>query len=290
MTRATIVIISKDERSLAATLDGLRDHASGVERDVLVVDASQGRLDDVMATHPQVRWVTHTPPPGSRKSVTIPEQRNCGVRSAHGEIIVFVDAGCRPQPGWLDQLVAPLAEGSESVTAGSFRSVAPSPYDARAFTDGYIEEAPTLNMAFTRAAFDRVGGFDEAFSYCSDTDYCWRVADAGLRIRMVSSAQVLVDWGGARRQHRRAWHYGAGRARLYRKHPARRMSMARRDPIILAYPLFLLGLPLTLVVPAYPLLLLIPLWRNRDAHPWRTLADHLCYGAGALGHLARVAT
>jgi glycosyltransferase involved in cell wall biosynthesis len=290
MTTATIVIISKDERSLDGTLDDLRDHASQVSRDVLVVDASDGRLGDVMARHPEVRWIGYAPPARSRKAVTIPEQRNLGVRSATGDIVVFLDSGCRPQPGWLDALVEPLLDGSETVTVGSFRSVQPSPYDARTFDERHVEEAPTLNMAVTRSVFDEVGGFDESFSYCSDTDFCWRLSDLRHQVRMVASAQVLVDWGGSRRQNRRAWSYGAGRARLYRKHPNRLGSMLRRDPIIVVYPIFLLGLPLTLLVPFYPLLLLIPLWRSRRVHPVRTVLDHLCYGAGAIGQLLRIAT
>jgi len=54
-----------------------------------------------------------------------------------------------------------------------------------------------------------------------------------------------------------------------------------------AYPAFLLGLPLTLVFPLYPALLLIPAWRNRSNGAVRVLADHLMYGAGILAELLR---
>ena len=47
--------------------------------------------------------------------------------------------------------------------------------------------------------------------------------------------------------------YGKARVRLYRKHRSRRSQMFRNDPIMIVYPLFLLGLPLTLVFPFYPL-------------------------------------
>ena len=62
--------------------------------------------------------------------------------------------------------------------------------------------------------------------------------------------------------------------------------MLRDDPIVVVYPLFLLGLPLTLVFPLYPLLLLIPAWRNRDRGAVQVLVDHLWFGAGALAELA----
>ena len=51
------------------------------------------------------------------------------------------------------------------------------------------------------------------------------------------------------------------------------------------YPLFLLGLPLTLIFPFYPALLLIPAWRNRSDGPVRVVVEHLVYGIGVLAQL-----
>ena len=55
--------------------------------------------------------------------------------------------------------------------------------------------------------------------------------------------------------------------------------------MVVVYPAFLLGLPLTLVFPCYPALLLIPAWRNRADGAVRVLVDHLCYGVGILAEL-----
>ncbi len=102
-------------------------------------------------------------------------------------------------------------------------------------------------------------------------------------------AVVVHDWGDQRRQTRRAVAYGKARAHLYRKHPDRIARMLRKDPIVAAYPLFLLGLPLTLKWRAYPLLLAIPLWRNRGKQPVRVVVDHLWFGVGVLRELGSVA-
>jgi hypothetical protein len=59
----------------------------------------------------------------------------------------------------------------------------------------------------------------------------------------------------------------------------------RDDPIAVVYPLFLLGLPLALIFPPYPLLLLVPAWRNRSHGIVRVLTDHLWFGAGVLAEL-----
>ncbi|MDX6254554.1 MAG: hypothetical protein QOJ11_888 [Frankiales bacterium] len=287
MTFVSIVVISKNERALAGTLDALAGMTDEVEHEVIVVDASRKRLDDIRAARPWVRWIDFEPVPGKR--VTIPEQRNRGVAEARGDIIVYTDAGCYPRDGWLSRLVGPIVAGRESATCGMTGSASGRHiYDTWGVEGEYLEECATINLAFTREAFQKVGGFDETFDYCSDTDFTWRLNDAGVRIRLVPEARVDHDWGGTARQVKRAWYYGAGRAKLYATHrtAARWKSMPQRDPILVAYPLFLLGLPLTLKFKAYPLLVAVPLLRNRSSQPARTLMDHLCYGAGALGFVA----
>ncbi len=286
----SIVIISKDEETLDDTLTDVARQAKDAdqESEIIVVDASSGRLDHIGQWHAaHVRWIEFEQPAGV--TVSIPRQRNVGVRAARGDVIVFTDAGCRPEPGWLSRLLAPLAEG-EDVTAGWTLTAGGEPglyrYPEPTSPEPvYLPECPTINLAFRRAAYDAVGGFDESFAYGSDVDFTWRLVDAGFRIRSVPEALVRHDWGTWRRQLRRSYAYGRARARLYRKHRPRRKDLLRREPIVVVYPLFLLGLPLTAIFPLYPLLLLIPAWRNRSQGAFRVVADHLVYGAGVLAEL-----
>lgn len=287
----SIVIISKDEPELAETLRGVAKQADAFREDceIVVVDASRGRLSEIRERHPEVRWIDYSPPPDVR--VSIPHQRNVGVSAAAGELIVFTDAGCRPQAGWLERLVAPILDSGEQVVAG----IAPGPegksglYDtAMAANAGseYLDDCATINMAFTRAAFDAVGGFDEGFEYGSDTDFSWRLVARGYRIRNAPDSVVEHDWENGGRQLRRAFFYGRARVRLYRRHRARRRDMWRTDPVTLVYPAFLVGLPLTARFPLYPGLLAIPAWRNRSNGAGRVLANHLVFGAGVISELA----
>lgn len=288
----SVVVISKDEPALDGTLTAVRAQAPDLTEpwEILVVDASDGRLDHIGRAHePDVRWIRFERPPGA--GVTIPHQRNAGVRAATGDVIVFTDSGCHPSPGWLARLVAPIRAG-EDVTAGPALATAGEfePYTGagarRTPAGGYLNECPTINLAFRRTAFDAVGGFDETFAYGSDIDFSWRLRDAGYRILAVPDAVVRHEWGTWRRQLRRAYAYGKARARLYRKHRSRRRRVLRDDPMVVVYPVFLIGLPLTLVFPLYPALLLIPAWRNRSLGAGKVLADHLAYGAGVLAELA----
>jgi len=285
----SVVIISKDELSVSGTLTDVAGQLASSTEDgeIVVVDASNGRLDHIRRSHEEtVRWVDFQPPDGVR--VSIPHQRNTGIREAKGDIIVFTDAGCRPGPGWLERLVAPL-QGGENVTAGvSAEMSGQILYELPPEQGGentYLREAPTLNLAFRREVFDAVGGFDESFAYGSDVDFTWRVNDMGYRIRCVPDAIIQHDYGTPQRQRRRSYAYGKARARLYLKHKARRKHVLRDDPIAVVYPLFLLGLPVTLIFPPYLLLLLIPAWRNRSLGMARVIVDHLWFGAGVLAEL-----
>jgi GT2 family glycosyltransferase len=116
-------------------------------------------------------------------------------------------------------------------------------------------------------------------------DFSWRLTDAGYRIRGVPDAVVRHDWGGWRRQLRRSYVYGKARTRLYRKHRDRLRHVLRDNPMVVAYPLFLLGLPLTFFFPVYPALLLIPAWRNRRDGAARVVVDHVVYAVGILVEL-----
>lgn len=295
----SIVIISKDETGLDDTLAAVtaQARASDESAEIVVVDASGGRLDHIRLRHQaEVSWIQFDQPPAV--AISIPHQRNVGVRASRGEIVVFIDATCQPEQEWLARLVAPLRQ-DEHVASGlvlslpgrAGRSVIDRGMEQQQLKDlasPYMKECGAATLAFRREVFASVGGFDEGFTYGSDTDFSWRAVDAGYRIRGVPGSVVRHDWGTRRRQLRRSYVYGKARVRLYRKHPRRLKYLLRNDFVSVAYPAFLLGLPLTLIFPLYPALLLIPAWRNRCdgalGIPIR-LAFGLSFGAGVLAEL-----
>jgi GT2 family glycosyltransferase len=261
--------------------------------EVLVVDASQGSLDDIRLSCDWAKWIDFKQPRGVH--TTIAHQRNLGVRCAEGDIIVFTDSGCLPQEGWLERLLGPILNENEYVTCGPALAVGESVYsNSHPVNDErpeYVPKATTINLAFRREIFDAVGGFDESFGAAEDLDFTWRITDVGYRLRWVSNAVVTHDWGTPRRQLRRAFFYGKGWCRLLRKHPHRIAEVTRENSVPVLYALFILGLPLTLRWRRYPLLLLWPIWRLRRSNLlWLVLLDHLFMGAGVVYELIRPGT
>jgi len=279
LATVSVVVLSKDEPQLARTLELLEPQCATIGAECIIVDASTGRMEDVHRAHPWVTWVDFVGPLGVK--VTIPHQRNAGVRRSTGRVVAFCDAGGSPEVGWLASLIEPIVAGRAEATCGPILPEVPGLMDpANDLLDGApIEIAITANMAFLRSAFDDVGGFDERYRYGSDTDFGFRLLDGGFRMICAANARMKMDWGDTDRSIKRARYYGKGNVLLFLTHPRRAKTVLRIWPDTIAYPLWLLGmlvlLPVALVSVWLPLgwllLLCIPIARNRHAPNLRSL-------------------
>ncbi|MGB8994454.1 MAG: glycosyltransferase, partial [Pseudonocardiaceae bacterium] len=116
--------------------------------------------------------------------------RNVGWRCAETEWVAFLDDDVLPGPGWAAQLAQDLDDLGPDVGASQGRIEVPLPRDRRPtdFERGTAGLADarwiTADMAYRRAALQRVEGFDERFrrAYREDADLALRVIATGYRI------------------------------------------------------------------------------------------------------------
>ena len=285
--KSSVIIINKNEIGVADTLRLLEKQNVTDDYEVLVVDASDGLLDTVYADYPTIRVIPFKSK--TTKKITIPEQRNVGIKAAHGEIVVFIDASCEPGESWLKTLTAPIASEKEAITAGGTLSSGTETFHdvvyRQQLSQAYIDQAPTINLAISMAVFKKIGYFDENLRYGSDMDFTWRARNAGYKIHNVPKALVTHDWGGLKSELKRASHYGQAKIILYRKHHYGLLNFMQREFAMLFYIGFVLLLPLTFWFPLYPLLILVPVLKNLRVSPFKLVLVNMVTAYGAVKEL-----
>ncbi len=195
---ASVVIPCRNgEAFLAETLEALL--AQVWDRPWEIVLADNGSTDGSLgifrayaARNPQVpmRSVDASARPGRAFAV------NCGVLAARGRSLIMCDADDIPAPGWLAAMAEAL-DGHPFVTAcievgvlntaptGIYRPVPTSTWDLQYAP--YTRCAGGGTMGFTRALFNRVGGFSSGFRL-EDDEFCIRAEVAGYSVHIVPEA------------------------------------------------------------------------------------------------------
>ena len=161
--------------------------------------------------------------------------RNRGARAAQGEILLFTDADCEPQPDWIEETLAPFAVPGVAGVKGVYRTRQPSvvarfaqaEYEekyARLAGRAEIDFVDTYAAAYRRAVFLQAGGFDTAFPTATveDQELSYRLAAAGHRLLFAPRATVYHRHAATPWQYaRRKVHLGRWKVRVHARHPAR---------------------------------------------------------------------
>jgi glycosyltransferase involved in cell wall biosynthesis len=151
-----------------------------------------------------------------QKNMGLSYARNEGARVSTGEILAYTDSDCMADPDWLYYMVGTLLSGDYVGVGGPNISppavdwiqaavaAAPGGPSHVLLSDVVAEHIPGCNMAFHRAAFDSVGGFDVEYRKAGDdVDFCWRLQTNGGVIAFSPSAIV--------------WHYRRFTLQAFRK-------------------------------------------------------------------------
>jgi hypothetical protein len=187
-------------------------------------------LADNSGTVPATLGVTVVPARDERSPA---HARNAGAERATGEWVLFLDADCRPHEGLLDAYFATPVERRVGALVGAVvpaadaASLAARYGAARNFLsqDAHLAHpfrprAAAANLMVRRAAFAELGGFYEGLRAAEDTDFSWRLQEAGWGLEARPEARVEHRYRASVAELRRQWRgYAAGRAWLARRYP-----------------------------------------------------------------------
>jgi GT2 family glycosyltransferase len=199
-TIAVSVVVASHARPLRLRwlLNALEEQTLAPERwEVVVVhDYDSATAERVLDPHPlrrQGRLAGIAIPPGSGNPA---RQRNLGWRSARGALVAFTDDDCRPQPAWLERLLATAERHPNEVVQGATR---PDPLEAGVLLAPHVRTmlidpvgpyAQTCNILYPRELLSMLEGFDEHATTGEDVDLSLRAKDAGARIIAAPDAVV----------------------------------------------------------------------------------------------------
>ncbi|TML82570.1 MAG: glycosyltransferase [Actinobacteria bacterium] len=184
------VVVPSHERPLRLLwlLNALEEQTIPPDRWELIVvhDSRSEDTVSLLREHPLAKRVSlreRRLPPGSGPA---PRQRNVGWRMASGPCVAFTDDDCRPEPDWLEALLAASRANPGAIVQGATRAdpfeadVLAAPHHRTIVVDPPGPFGQTCNILYPREVLEQMGGFDELLaSSGEDADLLWRARAAG---------------------------------------------------------------------------------------------------------------
>ncbi len=126
--------------------------------------------------------------------------RNEAIRMAEADLIAVTDVSV-PDPAWFERILEPLERGEADVVAGWYQLLVDTPRERAVglLTQWSLSQVrpetflpSSRSVAFTKAAWERVGGYPEDLATTEDTVFDLRLRDTGLRF--VFEPRAVVRW------------------------------------------------------------------------------------------------
>ncbi|TLD43546.1 MAG: glycosyl transferase, family 2 [Candidatus Jettenia ecosi] len=244
----SVIIASYNSgKTIKDCLKSLEDQVSDKDFEVIIVDSSP---DDNTAKFIKERFPRVNVYKFQERKYC-GDARNFGISVAKGEVIAFIDADCRADSNWVNEIIKAHQSACVAI-GGAIANGNPTSYVGwAAYFCEFSQWMPSLhakwlrdiagaNMSYKREVFKKYGAFIEG-TYCSDTEYHWRLEEKGYRLRFVPSILIFhhnIDNLSKFLIHE--YHHGQSFARV--RTTSQRFSRLRRFLYVIFSPLITLKL------------------------------------------------
>lgn len=165
--------------------------------------------------------------------------RNTGFARVEQDFVAFLDSDVVPRRGWLEVVSSHFSDPTVAMVAPRIVGYGPAHsqlaryeqmcssldlgrHESMVRPGGRVPYVPSAAVVVRAAALREQGGFEESMHVGEDVDLCWRMQDAGWRLRYEPVATVehehrirIADWFS-----RRVF-YGTSTATLATRHPGK---------------------------------------------------------------------
>lgn len=251
--RVTVIIAARNaETSLGDCVSALteeNDKSHDGEVDLIVVDDGSTDRTAEIARESGAEVLSI---PRSGPAVA----RNHGAHRSHGDILLFTDADCVPDRGWIGRMVKPFLSPGVIATKGTYRTeqgaltarFVQCEYESRYQRMRQLESidfVDTYSAGYRADLFRSVGGFDESFPTASveDQEFSFRYGKLGGSMVFVPEAIVChrhadTPW----RYFRKKLKIGYWKTRVIGRHPKKIIHDSHTPQMVKAEMLCALGI------------------------------------------------
>jgi glycosyltransferase involved in cell wall biosynthesis len=212
--RISVIIPTRNRAQL------LREVIESLWRQTMSPDSFEIIVVDNCSTDgtPELMRAMSTASPSRLRYILLEENRgpvytrNLGAKLAAAPVLAFTDSDCMAHPEWLARGLAAFDRSARVGLVSGIVLDKPG-QEVRFFTlrngAGHTENYtyPTCNVFYRNSVFHELGGFDESvWLYdistspieCADTDFAWRVREAGYENTYSKDIIVYHEVAGAR--------------------------------------------------------------------------------------------
>ena len=199
MRTSVIIPAYNSEKTIGQCLEALSNQTAGrLDYEIIVVDdGSTDRTAEIAGKYTGIKLL-------KQGNAGPAAARNNGAKAAQGDIILFTDADCVPDPDWINQMLLPFEKEQDLCGAKGIYKTRQKELAARfvqiEYQDKYdllrkskyIDFIDTYSAGFKRDVFLRFQGYDTSFpvACAEDVELSFRMSNAGLK--MVFNPQAVV--------------------------------------------------------------------------------------------------